>query len=372
MSSLPETHHALVQRVYAEPLKVEKIPCPKPTPGSAIVKVEAASIISYMREIYNGTRKYAYPTPLVTGAMAIGRVAAVGPDATVLKEGDLVHVDPTIRGRDDPGAIILSGIADGGTEGSRRLMHGEWRDSTFAEYVKAPLENLTILDEARLCSSPSGGGLGYSIEQLASLGRPLVPYGGFKSINLQAGETVIVAPATGPFGSAGVAVALAMGARVIAMGRNANMLAELKKLDSRVDTVQIVGDVDKELAALKKFGRIDAFLDISPPEAQESTHFKSCILSLKPEGRVSLMGGLLGDLAIPHRYIMRNNVTLSGKWMYYRDDIAALIKLAEHGLLKLDHIKVIGPFPLEQWKEAFDAAAEHTGIGEVTLFKPNY
>ncbi|KAF2094098.1 alcohol dehydrogenase [Rhizodiscina lignyota] len=372
MAPLPETHHALVQRVYAEPLKVEDIPVPKPTAGSAVIKVEVANIISYMRDIYNGVRKYQYPTPLVPGTMCIGRVAALGSDATLLKEGQLAYVDCTIRGRDDPGAIILSGIAEGGTEGSKALMHGEWRDSSYAEYMKAPLENCHPVDEAKFCSPVSEGGLGYNIGQLAWLGIPLVPYGGLKSINLQAGETVVIAPATGGFGGGAVLIALAMGARVIAMGRNADALAKLKKFDSRVETVQMVGDVEKEVAALKKFGRIDAFLDISPSQAQDSTHFKSCILSLRPEGRVSLMGGILGDLPLPHRFIMRFNITLKGKWMYYREDIPALIKLIEHGNLKLDHVKLIGTYPLEEWKEAFDVAADKTGLGEIVLLKPQY
>ena len=45
-----------------------------------------------------------------------------------------------------------------------------------------------------------------------ALGRLLVPYGGLLAGDLQAGEILVVNGATGGFGSAGVAVALAMGA----------------------------------------------------------------------------------------------------------------------------------------------------------------
>ena len=59
------------------------------------------------------------------------------------------------------------------------------------------------------------------------MGTLLVPYGGFAAANLQAGETVLVSGATGNFGSAAVAVALAMGAAcVVAPGRNEQVLAE--------------------------------------------------------------------------------------------------------------------------------------------------
>jgi threonine dehydrogenase-like Zn-dependent dehydrogenase len=323
-----------------------------------------------MRDIYNGTRKYSYPTPLVTGISGIGRVAAVGSDAVVLQTGQLVLVDCTIRARDDPFAIFLSGIADGGTEGSVKLMNGEWRDSTYAEYVKVPLENCHVINEQTLCRPITDGGLGYSVDQLAWIFAPIVPYGGLRSINLQAGETVIIAPATGKFGGAAVLVALAMGARVIAMGRNSDSLASLRKLSDKVHTVQIVGDAKKEMAELKKFGQIDVFFDISPPHALQSTHFTSAICSLRAEGRVSLMGGLLEHLPLPYRYIMRFNITLKGKWMYYREDIPAMMKLIELGLLKLDHVKVVGTYPLEDWEEAFDVAYKTTGVGEITLFKP--
>lgn len=309
-AQLPPTHRALVQRVYAGPLQVETIPTPQPTPGSAIVRVLAANVVSYMGNVYNGTRQYPYPTPLVTGTSAIGRIAAVGPDATSLTPGQLVFVDCVIRGRDDPSAIFLSGLTEGGSEGSRKLMRGEWRDSTYAEYAKAPLENCVPLDEKRLTASPAEGGLGYDVPRLAYFAALLVPYGGLRDVNLQAGETIIIAPATGGFGGAAVLVALAMGARVIAMGRRLESLAKLKKFSNRVEVVQITGNLEEEVAALAKFGPADAYLDISPQEAANTTHVKAGIMSLRHRGRVSLMGGFLGDVAIPHRVVMRKDIKL--------------------------------------------------------------
>lgn len=95
-----------------------------PHPGSAVVRILAAPIISYTREIYDGTRKYLYPAPLVPGTSAIGRVAALGSDSTALKLGDLVHVDSVVRSRDNPNDVFLSGVHEGYTDGSRKLMEG--------------------------------------------------------------------------------------------------------------------------------------------------------------------------------------------------------------------------------------------------------
>lgn len=314
--------------------------------------------------------------PLIPGFSAIGRVVAVGPDATKIKPGQLVYVDCTIRSRDDPSDIFIAGVADGYTPGSKKLMRDVWRNWTYAEYCRVPIENLAVLDESRLLRSPNEGGLGYAVEELTFISTLLVAYGGLKDIELQAGQSIIVAPATGPFGGAAVLVALAMGARVIAMGRNTSSLKKLKAVvptPERVETVPITGDVKAENEALLQFGQSDAFFDIGPPEAYNSTHIKSAILSLRHGARISLMGGYREDVTIPHVIIMHKNMQLRGKWMYERSDIADLIKLVEHGMLKLGKAggsHTVGRYPLEQWKEAWDKAAEHTALGDQVLIQP--
>jgi NADPH:quinone reductase-like Zn-dependent oxidoreductase len=92
-----------------------------------------------MRDVYNGNRQYPFPQPLVIGTSAVGRVTATGPDATALEPGQLVWLDMTIRGRDDPDTVMLGGIHQGFSAGSAKLMAGEWRDGTYAEYARMPL-----------------------------------------------------------------------------------------------------------------------------------------------------------------------------------------------------------------------------------------
>jgi len=191
----------------------------------------------------------------------------------------------------------------------------------------------------------------------------VVPYGGLRDIDIKAGETVIIAPATGPFGSAAVTVALAMGARVIAMGSNLSILQRLAASHSRVEIVQITGDVVADTAALQQFGVMDGYFDISPPEAANSTHMKSAIMALRHGGRVSLMGGIHGDVAIPHSRVMHWGLVLKGKWMYSREDVGNLIKMVEAGVLELEKGKVAGKFGLDEWEAAFDKAKEFSGSG---------
>ena len=100
-----------------------------------------------------------------------------------------------------------------------------------------------------------------------------------------------MSPATGAFGGAAVSVALAVGARGVAMGRNVEALERIKKRSEMIETVPITGDVLKDSEALKSFGAVDAFFDIGPPMAAKSTHIKSGILALKRK-LTSLVGHL--------------------------------------------------------------------------------
>ncbi|KAJ5403175.1 alcohol dehydrogenase [Penicillium cosmopolitanum] len=352
--SLPKTCRALVLNAIGERLHLETRPTPQPTSGSAVIKILAAAVLSYSRDIYNGTRNYELATPSVPGSGAIGRVAAIGPDAAKLQVGDLVFIDIYIRGRDDYSVGALSGINDGHSEASKRMMRGEWRDSTYAEYARLPLENCFSLNEKRLLGSPAEGGLGYTIDELLYIAVQLVPFGGLRSIGLAVCDKIIISPATGAFGSAAVQVALAMGASVIAMGRNNETLENLKSKflpdasDDRIQLIQITNDLQQEFAA-------------------GSSHIKSAIMSLRHSGRICLMGGAMGDMAIPASPVVRRNLTIKGKWMYERDDILKLIQMVESGALKLGReagCRIVGRFPMEKWKEAFDAAAEHAGPGE--------
>lgn len=338
---------------------------PQAGPGSAIIRVLKVSVLTYAGRVYSGKKPYPYPTPFVPGSSCIARIAAVGPDATTLTVGQLVYFDCFVRGRDDPTSSILHGLFSGVNPGSTKLMENEWRDGTYAEYAKVPLENCYPLDEQRLL-----GSLGYTLDQLLFMAPISVPIGGLRDVGVKAGEKVIVAPATGSFGSTAVMTALAMGAQVIAVGRNLKTLEKVKALspDERIRTVQHTGDVARDIEELTKDGPSDAFFDISPVEAVESLHLKSCIQSLRPGGRVSFMGAF--DAPLPTAFMMRHGITFKGKWMYTKDDIRFIIQLAESGFLRLSLAQTVGQFALEQFEDAFEAASKMDGPCSQTIISP--
>lgn len=373
-SHIPSHHRALVLETVEKDLSgvhIKTLQTPQIKDGSAIVRVLGAGVLSYQRDIYDGKRDYPLPRPLVGGFSAVGRVVAVGSDAVALKPGNLVYVDCVIRGRDNLDAVILSANSDGFNEGAQKLMRDVWRDGTFAEFAKVPLENCIYLDEKRLCEE-----LGYSIHDLVYISYLLVPYGGLRDISLEPGETVIICPATGGFGGAGVQVAIAMGARVIAMGRNEKELERLKLSVKKgtpgasIETVAISGDAEKDAAALQAFGTIDAVLDLSPPAASKSTYLNSAIMALRRKGRVSLMGGFSDD-PIPSFKLIADDIAVKGKFMYEREDMNQFLKMLERGLFpKGKDFVDLRVFGLDDWKTALDVAAEYVGIGRFVVITP--
>ncbi|KAJ7750472.1 alcohol dehydrogenase [Mycena maculata] len=365
--NLPQTHRTLLLTSRDQPPTITQQPTPQPTPGSITLRVLASGVVSYSSDVFTGRRPYPFPTPLIPGVSCIARVAATGPDTTSLKPNDLVFLDPTIHARDNPAYAMLIGLHAGYNDVSPQLMEGEWRNGTWAEYVRVPLENVCKLNEGRLL-----GELGYTVEQLDLISALVVPYGGLDDIGLKAGETIVIAPATGNFGGAAVTVALAMGARVVAMGRDAAKLEKLRERDpGRIQTVAVSGDVKKDTEAIKAAygGEVDAYFDISPPQATQSTHFKSCIMALRHSGRVSLMGGVYGDVGLPLAWIMHNNITVRGTWMFTREQRERFVKMLEGGLLQLKDWEV-KRFALEEWKEAWEFAEREGGTGKMAVFCP--
>jgi alcohol dehydrogenase len=204
----------------------------------------------------------------------------------------------------------------------------------------------------------------------------LVSYGGFLAARLQPGETVLVSGATGNFGSAAVAVALAMGAAlVVAPGRNETVLVDLvRRFGERVRPVKLSGNEHDDREQMKRAagGAIDCVFDIMPPSVSP-TVVRAAVMTVRPYGRVVLMGGvgMLGGpgLELPYSWIMRNCITIHGVWMYPPDAATRLIALVRSGLLRLDHYETTA-FDLDHANEAVAHAAANAGPFKMTVIRP--
>ena len=334
---------------FGSPLEVGTLPDPVPGAGEIVVDVVAAGVLSYTGEVFSGARRYEMELPLVPGTAAIGRVRAAGPDSTRLKPGDWVACDITVRSRDDAQTpdILLQGWSARGAGGRQLMRH--FRHGAFAAQMMIPAENAIPLGP--IDAADAG--------RWNALNLLLVPYGGFVAVNLQPGETVLVSGATGNYGSAGVAVALAMGAaRVVAPGRNEKVLDELaRRFGDRVRTVRLTGDPEQDQPRMRSAagGPIDVVLDLLPPAAGPAP-VRAAALTVREFGRVVLMGGVDADLALPLRWLMRNSITVRGQWMFPRAAAPRLVSLVRAGLLDLNQYQVT-EFSLDDVNQAVEHAA---------------
>ena len=283
--------------------------------------VVAAPVLAYIGEVLSGVRQYTLEPPVIPGAGAIGRVRTIGPDATKLKVGDWVHVRPDTalaRRRDRPRHRLA---------GPQRARRRRTRATTlFSQTAPSPSGYAFPTENAAAIGAIEAG----EAAKWCAIGRLLVPFGGWLRVGLQAGETALVNGATGAFGSAAVAVALAIGAgRVVATGRNAQALDSLvRQHGPRVRTVVFSGDEarDREAMQAAAGGPIDAVLDILPPGA-DPTWARAAVMAVRINGRAVLMGGVGmqggGGLDLPYAWMMRNGVALYGQWIAIRTGRAA-------------------------------------------------
>ncbi|GCE09588.1 quinone oxidoreductase family protein [Dictyobacter aurantiacus] len=353
---------AAILKAKKQPLTIEQLPDPTPGAGEVVVQVLTVPILAYTHEVFSGERDYPLLLPLAPGVGAIGLIEKTGPDATRLVPGQLVFCDPTVRSRDDvlsPDIMLQGWIAP--TAGAQKLQ-SHFRHGSFAERMLLPMENAYSLEQLR----------SFDPAKLAWINTMLVPYGGLLAADLQPGQTILVNGATGHFGSAGIAVALAMGAaRVIAPGRNEQMLNTLvSTFGPRVRPV-LISEQEEDLS--KRFretadGPIDCLLDILGP-MRSTTLTRSGIMALRPGGTAVLMGGIDMPVEIPYKYMMRNNLVVRGQYMLPKHAPLLLAALIGSGQINLEPFSV-QTFPLEQANQAVEYARDHGGPFQLTVLTP--
>jgi alcohol dehydrogenase len=225
-------------------LSLKEIPTPQPRPGSVLVRIEASSLMSYLKSYVAGKLPFYNPPAreFTIGTNGVGIVEAVGQDVWHIKPGQRVVLSSHFVAREnveDPAQVLIGLTAGAGAE----PVLADWPDGTLAEYALAPVATVT----------PADGLDHIEAAQLAAVTRCIIPYGGLLRGRLAAGETLVVTGATGAYGSAAVLLGVAMGAaRIIAAGRNRTALEAVAGASgSRVSTVALTGDIQADATALR-------------------------------------------------------------------------------------------------------------------------
>ena len=169
---------------------LEDVPVPDVRAGGVLVRIEASTLMSYMKAYIEG-RLPAYRVPdrpFTPGGNGVGIIEAVGADVWQLGVGQRVMISPlfTSGERFPEPAQILLGVT--GFDDASMRAQADWPDGTLAEYAVLPASCLVPVDPALVDLPP---------ERLALTSRFVVPYGGLVRGRLAAGETVVITGATG-------------------------------------------------------------------------------------------------------------------------------------------------------------------------------
>ena len=330
-------------------------------PGSVLVKVEAAALMSYMRPYVEGKLPpYHAPQGAFTpGGNCVGTIVGVGQDVWQLKLGQRVLLSSLFSSAEnvpDP-ARILIGVTSFGPDSER--MQADWPNGSLAEYTLLPASAVV----------PADGFEAMEATQLTAAARFVVPFGGLVRGRLAAGETLIVNGATGAYGGAAVLVALAMGAgRVVAAGRNTDKLKTIAALGGKaVVPIGLTGNTAKDAVAVRDAagGGADIALDMIGG-AQEPGSTLAVLGALRREGRLVLMGSLMVDLPVPYLHLMIQGIEIIGNFMHKADAFRNILALARAGHLDLSAIKPI-VFSLADLNPAMDAAAAAGSLEQVVM-----
>ena len=178
-----------------EVLRYEDAPDPEPGADEVLIRLAAASLNHLDVWVRKGLPSV--PKPRILGADGAGVVEALGPDASGPKPGQRVVINP---------GVISNG---------RMHVVGEAMDGTHAELAAIPARNVyPIPDEL-------------SFEEAAAF--PLVFETAYRMLvtraRLQDGETVFVWGIGGGVATAALAIAKALGARVIVTSSSEEKLA---------------------------------------------------------------------------------------------------------------------------------------------------
>ncbi|MEM0463098.1 zinc-binding dehydrogenase [Pyrobaculum sp.] len=346
---------AAVLHRYNTPLRVEEVDVHKPHEGEVKIRVKAAGVCHSDLYVLEGATPV--PPPLIPGHEAVAVVEEVGPGVSNFAPGDVVvssfiwpcgHCKNCARGMENlcekfaearAKGVLLDGHMHLSLNGTplRVFLGGVW-----AEEAVVPATGL-----AKLPKSMHGR------PELAMLGCAfMTAYGAVvNSASASPGDTVVVV-GTGGVGLAAVNVAKAVGARVIAVGRNPEKLKLAKQLGAEVVNPR-EGDPVKAVKDLTDGRGADVVIEAVGTEETVD----AAVEMTASGGRVVLVGLMaVGKRAPVHvARVVRGGITIVGSYgARPRVDLPKVISLVEKGVLRPDLLA--GPFyKLEEVNEAVEA-----------------
>jgi threonine dehydrogenase-like Zn-dependent dehydrogenase len=308
---------------------------PEPGPGEVLVRVRASALCRSDMSLYDGTPIVGGDTAgsgaVIPGHESAGEVVALGPNNPSVAVGDRV-------------AIYLA-IGEGRCEWCRRgyrMLCPSWKcvgfdvDGGDAEYVVVPAENcLPVPDEMSF--------------EVAALSTDMIgtQYSTQARLKVSGSDTVAVF-GLGPMGAAGVLVAKARGARVIAV----DVLKDRLDLAARLGADVVVDSASQDAVTVLRRATsgngVDVAIDCSGnPKAQNAA-----LDATRRLGFVAFVGESRSTTINPSDQMIRKMLTVIGGWYFATWEYAAISRFILDHDIPVDQL-VTHRFPLADAPTAF-------------------
>jgi NADPH:quinone reductase len=310
-----------------EQMSLEDLPTPVPGQGEVLIDARAIGVNFPDLLVIEGTYQILPELPFSPGKEVAGVVRAVGPGVASPNVGERV---------------------------TAQVEHGAYREQVLAE-----ANNVAVLPES----------VGYEAGAAFGLGYLTVYFGLLRRARLEPGEWVLVTGASGGVGSAGVQLAKALGARVIAVGRT-----EDKRnfaLEQGADhTIEFKPEGFKERVMELTDGHgADVILESVGGEL-----FRACMRAIAWEGRLVIIGFAAGEIpTVKAGHVLVKNMDLIGVQSSdyrerepesFREAQEELLGLLTHGKIG---VQVTATYPLEAAAEALEEIRDSRVLGKVVL-----
>lgn len=306
---------AMIMDAVAGPLSIREVPDPVPPPGGVVVQVRATGLCRSDWHAWAGHDDIALPH--IPGHELAGVVVAVGEEVRRWSVGDRVTA-PFVLG---------CGRCEWCLAGDAQVCPQQeqpgftyWGSFAEAVVLHAADVNLVAIPE------------GVSFEAAAALGcRFATAYRALTArARVQAGEWVTVVGAGG-VGLSAVMIATALGARVIAVDRNPDALAEATRLGA-THTVDAATDVADAVHALTGGG---AHVTVDAVGSEQTC--ADAVLSLRRRGRhvqIGLLPSATGLTAVPMARAIAWELDLLGSHGMAAVDYPDMLTLIGRGVLR--------------------------------------
>jgi NADPH:quinone reductase-like Zn-dependent oxidoreductase len=316
-----------------EVLVYEDVADPSAGPGEVLVELRAASLNHLDLWVRKGLPSV--PKPRILGADGAGVVADLGEGVDGFRAGERVVINPGIE------------------HGARITVIGEHTDGTHAELIAVPASQVyTIPDEL-------------SFEDAAAF--PLVFETAYRMLvtraRLREGEWVLVWGVGGGVATAALAIAKALGARVLATSSSDEKLERAQALGADAVVNHAGGDVR---AAVKQ-ATGGPGVDVVVEHVGEAT-WATSLAAVRPGGRVVVCGATTGPNppAQLHR-VWWKQLDVLGSTMGTREDFEAAFELVVSGRARP---VVDAVFPLAEARAAHERLEAGEQLGKVVLRIP--